>query len=288
MLPAAISVAVAGVLLGSVSATVAGAVGVMVGRVVGATVAVAVGATVAAVEGATVGAVVGASVVCAVRGGVFVRSAAALRSMPPRSARSARTRTRIAGTIARRQGNPPRAFGGAITAVAAPPATVDATRIGSAAACGGGSTRATPLTRPDADNSGDGAPSTGVAAMTAAAAIGGCDGLVGGGKVVGAGVGTENCEPASARTKAPDRAKRSSGFFASARRSAASTPGGSATPSWLGSGTGLFTWAISAERGLSDGNGWRPTSIWYAMIPSAYWSAAGPALSAPPASSGAM
>src|SRR5437762_2527036 len=208
--PAAMSVAVAGVLLGSVSATV----GVMVGRAVGAVVGVVVGATVAAVEGATVGAVVGASVVWAVRCGVLVRSAAAFRSMPPRKARSARTRTRIAGTIARRQGNPPRASGGAITAVAAPPATVGATRIGSAG--GGGSTRATPLTRPDGDNSGD------------------------------------------------------------------------AAPSWLGSGTGLFTWAISAERGLSDGNGWRPTSIWYAMIPSAYWSAAGPALSAPPASSGAM
>src|SRR5436190_1883163 len=209
--PAAMSVAVAGVLLGSVSATV----GVMVGRAVGAIVGVVVGAT-----------------------------------------------------------------------VAAAPATVGATRIGSAG--GGGSTRATPLTRPDGDNSGDAAPSTGIAAMTAAAAIGGCDGLAGPGKVVGAGVGTENCEPASARTKSPDRAKRSSGLLASARRSAASTPGGNATPSWLGSGTGLFTWAISAERGLSEGNGWRPTSIWYAMMPSAYWSAAGPALSAPPASSGAM
>src|SRR6266446_3228833 len=134
---------------------VAGAVGVMVGRAVGATVGVVVGATVAAVVGATVGAVVGASVVCAVRAGVLVRSAAAFRSMPPRRARSARTRTRIAGTIARRQGNPPRAFGGPITAVAALPATVGATSIGSAGGGSGRSTRATPLTRPDGDNSGD-------------------------------------------------------------------------------------------------------------------------------------
>src|SRR5439155_4932718 len=116
---------------------------------------------------------------------------------------------------------PPRVSGGAMTAVAAPPARVGATRIGSAGGGGGGSTRATPLTRPDGDNSGEGAPATGVAATTAAAAIGGCDGLVGGGKVVGGGVGTENCEPASARMKSPDRAKRSSGLFASARRSAA-------------------------------------------------------------------
>src|SRR5216117_1585084 len=111
------SVAVAGVLLGSASA-VAGSVGAAVGRAVGATVGVVVGATVTAVEGATVGAVVGASVCCAVLCGVFVRSAATFRSMPPRRASSARTRTRIAGTIARRQGNPPRAFGGASTAVA--------------------------------------------------------------------------------------------------------------------------------------------------------------------------
>src|SRR5207249_8764672 len=171
----------------------------------------------------------------------------------------------------------------------APPAADGATRIGSAGVSGV-STRATPLTSPDGDSSGEGALSTGVAATTAPAAptIAGCDGLVGAANVVGAGVGNENCEGASARTKSPDRAKRSSGFFASARRSAASTPSGSTTPSWLGSGTGLFTCAISAESGLSDGNGWRPTSIWYAMIPSAYWSAAGPALSAPPASSGAM
>ncbi len=45
---------------------------------------------------------------------------------------------------------------------------------------------------------------------------------------------------------------------------------------------------MSSDRGLSAGNGCRPTSIWYAMIPRAYWSAAGPATSDPPALSGAM
>ena len=39
-------------------------------------------------------------------------------------------------------------------------------------------------------------------------------------------------------------------------------PGGSVTPSDEGSGTGLCTCAMSAESGLSVGNGWRPTSIW--------------------------
>src|ERR671936_2233137 len=101
-------------------------------------------------------------------------------------------------------------------------------------------------------------------------ALGGCDGeFVGAtdGALAGITPIPAYVEPASALTKSPQRGKRSSGRFASARKSAASTPGGSETPSVLGIGTGLCTCAMSAESGLSAGNGWRPTSIWYAMIP---------------------
>jgi hypothetical protein len=88
-------------------------------------------------------------------------------------------------------------------------------------------------------------------------AIGGCD-------------GEDVAAPESARAKSPTRANRSAGFLASPRSKAASTFGARGTPIAFGTGTGLWTCAISAESGLSDGNGCRPTSIWYATMAIAY------------------
>ena len=104
--------------------------------------------------------------------------------------------------------------------------------------------------------------------------VGGSDGRPAMAGVEGAAAGIApvpaNAEPASARTRSLLRAKRSSGRLERLFNRAASVPGGSVTPSDEGSGTGLCTCAMSAESGLSVGKGWRPTSIWYAMSPSAY------------------